>query len=82
MTKLEQSKVKIYSTKTCVYCKMTKDFFNKNNIKYEEIDVGADRKAAAEMIKKSGQMGVPVIEIGNQIIVGYNKESISKLLNI
>jgi glutaredoxin 3 len=82
MAKLEQAKVKIYSTKTCVYCNMTKDFFNKNNIKYEEIDVGADRKAAAEMIKKSGQMGVPVIEIGNQIIVGYNKEAIIKLLKI
>ncbi len=74
--------VKIYTTKTCGYCGMVKEFFNKNHIKYEEFDVGADRKAASEMISKSGQMGVPVIDIDNHIVIGYNREALKKLLDI
>ena len=82
MEKAEQKNVKVYSTKTCPYCTMAKEFLKTNKIKYEDIDVGVDRKAAEEMIKKSGQMGVPVIDIGGTIIVGYNKEAIKKALNL
>jgi glutaredoxin 3 len=82
MTKSENTNVKIYTTKTCPYCTMAKDFFKKNNIKYQEIDVSSDRQAAQEMVHKTGQMGVPVIEIGDKLIVGYNKEAIMKLLKI
>lgn len=75
-------KVTIYTTPTCVYCKMTKAFFKEHNIQYEEKDVSTDRAAADEMIKKSGQMGVPVIDIDGKILVGFDKEGLSQLLNI
>ena len=74
--------VKIYTTTNCVYCKMAKEFFRKNNVKYEEINVEKDEKAAEEMIEKSGQMGVPVIDIDGEIIVGFNKPAIEKALKI
>jgi glutaredoxin len=61
---------------------MTKAFFKENNIQYEEKDVSIDRTAADEMIQKSGQMGVPVIDIDGQILVGFDKEGLLRLLNI
>jgi len=72
--------VKIYTTKTCVWCKKTKKYLNENNLEYEAVDVGDDRKAANEMIEKSGQMGVPVIDINGTIIVGFDKDAIDKAL--
>lgn len=75
-------KVTIYTTPTCVYCKMTKAFFKEHNVAYEEKDVSTDAAAREEMIAKSNQMGVPVIDIDDQIIVGFNKEKLSKLLDI
>lgn len=72
----------IYTTPTCVYCKMTKEFFNQNNVSYEEKDVSIDNKARDEMVEKSGQLGVPVIDIDGQIIVGFDKEKLSELLSI
>ena len=72
--------VKIYSTTHCPYCIIAKNFFKQNNIEYEEINVEDDREAAMEMIQKSGQSGVPVIEIGTAIIVGFNKPAILKAL--
>jgi len=74
--------VKIYSTAHCPYCKMVKEFLEENNIPYEDIDVGADPKAAQEMIEKSGQMGVPVIDIDGKIIIGFDKKAISEALEI
>lgn len=76
------SKVTIYTTPTCVYCKMTKAFFKENNIAYEEKDVSTDAAARDEMITKSNQMGVPVIDIDGQILVGFYKEDLSELLHI
>lgn len=72
----------IYTTPTCVYCKMTKEFFGQNNIQYQEVDVSTDQKAQEEMIKKSGQMGVPVVDVDGQIIVGFDKEKLSELLGV
>ncbi len=74
------SKVTIYSTPTCVYCRMAKDFFAKNNITYEEHDVVADQKAREEMFAKSHQMGVPVIEVDGQVVVGFDKKTLEDLL--
>ena len=74
--------VKIYSTPTCVYCKMAKDFFAKNNIQYSEYNVAEDEKAREEMINKSHQLGVPVIDIDGQIIVGFDKKTLADLLGI
>ena len=74
--------VKVYSTPTCPYCKVAKQFLTENNVQFEEIDVAANQTAAQEMVKKSGQMGVPVIEIEGEIIVGFDKGKIKQLLGI
>ena len=74
--------VTIYSTPTCVYCKAAKDFFKANNISYTEYNVAADLKKRQEMIEKSGQMGVPVIEVGADIVVGFDKAMLSQLLGV
>lgn len=75
-------KVIIYTTPTCAYCKMTKNFLKEHNVAYEEKDVSTDVTARDEMIAKSNQMSVPVIDIDGQILVGFDKAGLSKLLNI
>jgi len=75
-------KVIIYTTKTCIWCKKTKEFFKEYNVKYKEIDVGSDSRVAAEIIKKSGQMGVPVIDINGKIVVGFDEPQLRRLLKI
>ena len=74
--------VKIYSTPTCVYCKMAKEFFKKNSIAYTEFDVANDDHAREEMIQKSHQMGVPVIDIEGEIFVGFNRTELAKALGV
>ena len=76
------AKVMIYSTPTCIYCKMAKELFAKNNIAYEEHDVAADEVARNEMFSKSHQMGVPVIDIDGKIIVGFDKKTLEETLGI
>lgn len=76
------AKVKIYSTPTCPWCHMAKEFLKEHKIEFTDINVAANRQAAEEMIKKSGQIGVPVLDIDGQIVVGFNKEKISQLLGI
>ncbi len=76
------SMVKIYSTPTCVYCKMAKEYFAKNNVAYEEFNVASDEKARDEMFSKSHQMGVPVIDIDGAIIIGFDKGNIQKALGM
>ena len=73
-------KVKIYTTTSCPYCHLAIDFFKENKVEYEEINVQEDSDAAKEMVEKSGQMGVPVIMIGDKIIVGFDKEKIKAAL--
>lgn len=73
--------IKIYSTPTCPYCKLAKDFLKSKNIVFQDIDVSADPQAVNEMIEKSGQMGVPVIEIGDKIIIGFNQLKLEEALN-
>ena len=75
-------KVIIYSTSACVYCRMAKDFFKKNDVMYEEFDVYSDLMAREEMIKKSGQMGVPVIDINGEIFVGFDQRGLEKVLGL
>lgn len=76
------NKIKIYTTKTCKYCKDAKEYFDKLNISYTTIDVGEDAEKKKEMIELSGQMGVPVIAIDDYYIVGFNKAAINKILDI
>ncbi len=72
--------ITLYVTNHCPYCHMAKDFFKQQKIDFKEINVEEDHKAAEEMIEKSGQMGVPVIDINGKIIVGFNKPAIEKAL--
>jgi len=73
--------IKVYSTPTCPYCTMAKRYLTSKNVPYEELDVSKDRDAASEMIKKSGQRGVPVIDINGNVIVGFDQVTIDRLLS-
>ena len=73
--------VKIYTTTHCPYCKMAKDYFKSKNIKFQEVNVEEDQAAAEEMVEKSGQMVVPVIEIDGKIIVGFDKKAIEAAIS-
>lgn len=72
--------VKVYSTPTCPWCTMAKKYLNEKKVNYEDLDVSRNSTAAHEMITKSGQRGVPVIEIDGNIIIGFDKEKIDSLL--
>ena len=74
-------KVKVYSTKTCPWCHKVKELLKEKGVRFENIDVGVDQKAAEEMVRKSGQMGVPVTDIDGTVIVGYDKAAIEKALS-
>ena len=74
--------VTIYSTPTCHFCNLAKEFFTANNVSYTEHNVAADMEKRQEMIDKSGQMGVPVILIGDELIVGFDKEKISAAVGV
>jgi len=76
------AKVIVYSTPTCVFCKMAKAYFTEHNVQFEEKNVMTDIPAQEEMIKKSGQLGVPVIDIDGKIIIGFDKSKIASLLDI
>ena len=75
-------KIKIYSTPTCPFCIRVKQFFKDNNVSFEDVDVSMNQTAAQEMIDKTGQMGVPVIDIEGELIVGFDKEKIKKSLGL
>jgi glutaredoxin-like YruB-family protein len=76
------SEVTIYSTPSCHFCHMAKDYFNENKIAYTEYNVASDLEKRKEMVEKSGQLGVPVIIIGNELTVGFDKPKIAKLLGL
>ena len=74
--------VTIYSTPSCHFCHMAKEFFKEKNIAYTEYDVAGNAEKRKEMIEKSGQMGVPVIVIGDELIVGFDRPKITQLLGL
>ena len=76
------SKVTIYSTPYCSYCKMAKEYFKSKNIDYQEHDVMSDVAKREEMVKKTGQMGVPVIDIDGKIVIGFDRPKINEYLGI
>ncbi len=75
-------KVSIYSTPTCHYCNLAKEYFTQNKIEFENFNVADDSAKREQMIEMSGQMGVPVIVIDNEIVIGFNKPLLAQLLNI
>ena len=72
--------VTIYTTPSCGYCRVAKDYFRRNGLQFTEYDVSADPRRADEMVRKSGQMGVPVIEVNGRVIVGFNQAAIEGAL--
>ncbi len=74
--------VKVYSTSTCPWCIRVKQFLKENNVVFEDYDVGIDQSKADEMVKASGQMGVPVLDIQGEIIVGFDKDRIKQALGL
>jgi len=82
MNRKVQPKVIMFTTPTCSYCKTAKRYFRENCIKFKEVDVSRDQKAAQDMKKRTGTTGVPVILINNRPIVGFDKPKINRLLNL
>lgn len=80
--KSEKGKIIIYTTSTCPWCLKTKEFFKENNVKYRDVNVQENEKARNEMFEKSGQFGVPVIDLNGAVIVGFDKSALSKTLGI
>ena len=74
--------VTIYSTQTCHFCHMTKDFFKEHNVVFTDLDVTSDEKNQKEMISRSGQMAVPVIFVGDDMVIGFDEPKLKELLEI
>lgn len=74
--------VKVYSTQTCSWCRAAKDYLDSKNIPYQSLDVGASAPAREEMVKLTGQMGVPVIVVDGEAVIGFDQEKINALLGI
>jgi glutaredoxin-like YruB-family protein len=72
--------ITIYTTPSCSYCTVAKSYFRENKVPFTEHDVSKDQRRADEMVRKSGQMGVPVIDINGRVIVGFNKPEIERSL--
>ena len=73
-------KIVIYSTPTCPYCRMAKDFLKEKKVEFEDINVAEDEEAASIIVEKTGQYGVPVIQIGEEYVIGFDKDRIEELL--
>jgi glutaredoxin 3 len=74
--------VKVFSTPTCPWCTIAKNYLKSKNVNFEDLDVSSDRNAATEMVQKSGQRGVPVLEIHGEVIIGFDQASIDRLLHL
>ena len=80
--KKKKNRVIVFSTPTCSYCNMAKQYFRRNKIRFKDVDVSRDEAAARDLVRRTGQMGVPVIDINGKLIVGFDKPQISRLLDI
>lgn len=74
--------VSIYTTPTCHFCQMSKEYFKANGVTYTEYNVAADAEKRKEMVEKSGQLGVPVVFIGNDMVIGFDKKRFDELLGL
>ena len=80
--KKKKNRVIVFSTPTCSYCNMAKQYFRRNKIRFKDVDVSRDEAAARDLVRRTGQMGVPVIDINGRLIVGFDKPQINRLLDI
>lgn len=80
--KKKQKRVIVFSTPTCSYCNQAKRYLRERGIRFRDVDVSRDAEAARDLVRRSGQQGVPVIEIGSKMIVGFNKPEIDRLLEL
>lgn len=78
----KQPKVIVFSTPTCSYCNAAKSYFRQKGVKYRDVDVSRDPAAARDMVRRSGQQGVPVIDIGGKVVVGFDRPKINQLLGL
>ena len=74
--------IKVYSTPTCTWCVRVKEYLNSKNIQFQDVNVAEDSSAATEMIEKTGQRGVPVLDINGNMVIGFNKEAIDQYLDM
>jgi len=80
--KKKYPRVIIFTTPTCTYCRKTKKYLRARGVPFRDVDVSRDRAAARDMVRRSGQQGVPVLDIGGKIVVGFNRPKIVKLLGL
>ena len=81
-TKKKQPRVIIFTTPTCRFCRAAKKYLRERGIRFKEVDVSRDQAAARDMVRRSGQMGVPVLDIGGKIVVGFDRPKIDRLLGL
>ncbi len=81
-TEKKQPRVIIFTTPTCSYCNLAKQYFRRNKVRFRDVDISKDAAAARDVVRRSGQMGVPVIDIGGKIIAGFDKPKINQLLGL
>ncbi len=77
-----QPRVIVFSTPTCGFCNQAKSYFRQKNVRYTDVDVSRDQAAARDMVRRSGQQGVPVIDIGGHLVLGFNRPKIDQLLGL
>jgi len=80
--KNKQKRVIVFSTPTCTYCNQAKRYLRERGVRFRDVDVSKDAQAARDLVRRSGQQGVPVLDIGGRIIVGFNRPEIDKLLEL
>jgi glutaredoxin-like YruB-family protein len=76
------AKVIVYSTPTCPYCKIAKDWLREKGVEYEDFNVAENEEKAKEMVEKTGQMGVPVLDVGGELVIGFDREALSAALGL
>ncbi len=82
MPQKNQPRVIVFSTPTCSYCNTTKRYLREKGIKFKDVDISRDAAAARDVVRRSGQMGVPVIDIGGKIVIGFDRPKIDRLLEL
>lgn len=80
--KIPPPKIIVFSTPTCTYCNAVKRYFREKGVRFKDVDVSRDTAAARDMVRRSGQMGVPVVDIGGKVVVGFDRPKIDKYLGL